>query len=169
MNHASIGSPFATTGTTVGPANLQPGLIQVLFAGSGSINPDANANGLADEWEQQYFPGQSVDPLADSDGDGTSNLMEYLAGTSPMDPGSRFQPSGDLSGTTYTMPLLTTTGRTYKVWVTRDLQTWELQQTYAGDGSLKVFTFDESSLESGPLHSTTHPASYFFRVEITQP
>ena len=45
---------------------------------------DADNNGLPDWWELQYF-GQPLgtDPSADPDGDGASNLAEFLAGTNP--------------------------------------------------------------------------------------
>ena len=41
---------------------------------------------MSDDFEQLYF-GSSVggDPLADADGDGRTNLEEFLAGTSPVD------------------------------------------------------------------------------------
>ena len=32
----------------------------------------------------------------------------------------------------------------------------------------KVFNFDETTMPEGPLHSATHPSSYFFRVKITE-
>ena len=168
-NHSSIGSPFATGNSMIGANENKSGLIQVLFTGNIDPDLDADANGLPDAWEEQYFPGQVVDPLADSDGDGTSNLMEYLAGTNPTDPSSKFQPTGTLDGSIYTMPIQTVQGRTYKVWVTKDLSSWTLHQTYSGDGTQKVFSFDPTTISAGPLHSLTHPSSYFFRVEVVLP
>lgn len=132
-------------------------------------NADGNSNRIADSWEQQFFPGQTVNPNADFDGDGVSNLMEYIAGTDPTLRSSAFRPIGTLSGTIYSMPMQTVVGRTYKVWVTRDLSNWTLRQTIVGDGAQKTFTFDETSVTSGPLHSATHPSRYFFRVEVSLP
>ena len=43
-------------------------------------------NGLRDSWERQF--GVS-DPHGDPDGDGFSNLQEYLAGTDPLDAQSK--------------------------------------------------------------------------------
>lgn len=46
---------------------------------------DVNRNLLPDAWECLFFSG-SGDPNGDSDGDGNSNLQEYLDGTDPTDP-----------------------------------------------------------------------------------
>lgn len=165
-NHSSIGSPFATGNSMIGTNENKSGLIQILFTGNIDPDLDADANGLPDAWEEQYFSGQDVDSQADSDGDGTSNLMEYLAGTDPIDRSSKFQPTGALNGLTYIMPIQTVQGRTYKVWVTKNLSSWTLHQTYTGDGNQKVFSFDPTTISAGPLHSLTHPSSYFFRVEV---
>ena len=45
----------------------------------------STANGLPIAWELQNFGHTGVDPNADPDGDGMSNLQEYLAGTNPND------------------------------------------------------------------------------------
>ena len=166
-NLSSIGAPLETASSSGGAYTIKPGQIQVLF--SSTESPDANANGLPDTWEQQYFPGQPVNPEADSDGDGASNLLEYLAGTNPTNPSSRFQTTGAISGTSYSLPIQTSSGRTYQVWVSKDLANWQLQQTYTGDGTQKVFTFDETTITSGPLFSAKHPSRYFFRVQIIVP
>ena len=46
---------------------------------------DGDGNGLPDSWEQHYFGRNGVDPNADFDGDGISNLQEYLNDTDPVD------------------------------------------------------------------------------------
>jgi hypothetical protein len=46
---------------------------------------DSDGNGLPDAWEQHYFGHLGVDPNADPDGDGLTNLQEYLNGTDPND------------------------------------------------------------------------------------
>ncbi len=44
---------------------------------------DANGNGMADAWELLYFGNLNQLPLGDNDGDGISNLDEFLNGTNP--------------------------------------------------------------------------------------
>jgi hypothetical protein len=46
-------------------------------------NVDLNGNGMADNWELQYFGAFGQSASADPDGDGRSNLTEYLMGTNP--------------------------------------------------------------------------------------
>jgi thrombospondin type 3 repeat protein len=46
---------------------------------------------LPPAWQLQYFGHLGVDPFADPDGDGMNNYEEYIAGTNPLDPQSRFQ------------------------------------------------------------------------------
>ena len=49
---------------------------------------DADGNGLPDLWELHYFGRTGVDPNADADGDGWSNLQEYQRFSDPIDPQS---------------------------------------------------------------------------------
>ncbi len=102
----STGSPtlvttLALTTDTNGNAQAyyqQPGTVGVesqivVTAGSASVIfitdvnlPDTDHNGLPDGWETQYFGHLGIDPGADPDGDGFTNLQEYQNGTDPNDP-----------------------------------------------------------------------------------
>jgi len=50
-----------------------------------SPDGDTNENGLPDQWEWSEFGYLDVDPLADPDLDGQSNLQEFTANTDPED------------------------------------------------------------------------------------
>ncbi len=48
------------------------------------VDTDTNANGMTDAWEAFYFyPAASAQPSADPDGDGLTNLQEFLRGSDP--------------------------------------------------------------------------------------
>ena len=67
---------------------------------------------LPDLWQYQNFgpSGRNARPDDDPDGDGQSNLIEFLAGTNPISPGDRlqmtpvFDENGMLSGQVVTLP-----------------------------------------------------------------
>jgi subtilisin family serine protease len=76
----------------LGNVDVKPSLSGLVRTG-GRLNLqrmlDNDLNGLADWWEQEFF-GQltGVNPNADSDQDGASNLAEFLAGTVPTNAAS---------------------------------------------------------------------------------
>jgi hypothetical protein len=49
------------------------------------LNPDIDADGLPNWWEEEYFAGSPTDGVAgaDDDGDGQNNFEEYQSGTNP--------------------------------------------------------------------------------------
>jgi hypothetical protein len=88
---------------------------------------DANYDGLPDDWEVQFWTATSAAwprPDADSDGDGASNLQEWLAGTDPTDASSvlRTELIETAQGTRLTWN--TQPGLVYQVQVTTDLGSW---------------------------------------------
>ena len=86
-NHDSIGSPFATDAGTVGAYANHPGLIEVIYPAAPALDPNADTDhdGLPDAWEVAHLGSITAAPGADADADGTTNLMEYLAGTDPAE------------------------------------------------------------------------------------
>ena len=90
-----------------------------------TLDFDFDGNGLPDWWERQYgrIPG-TMDPQADDDGDGQTNLAEYIAGTDPTDPASRFIIRDILNAAapeTFALKWPSEAGRVYTILYTDDL------------------------------------------------
>ena len=86
---------------------------------------DANALPLA--WELSHFGQTGIDPNADPDHDGKSNLQEYLAGTDPNSANdSLYITSAQFAtnGTAATLTWPTVPTRFYRVQKTSDLTSW---------------------------------------------
>ncbi len=153
-NHSSIGAPLATSSTVTG-------LIEILYPPAPVIDPnqDSDSDGLPDAWENLHFGSFTANATADSDGDGTTNLMEYLAGTNPNSAASVFRPSSHAIGGNMVLSVPTVLGRSYRVWGTSNLQdAWTQHDTIAGDGSTAEWVY---SLNQSP--------KYFLRIEILIP
>ncbi len=73
------------------PACRWRGLLALLLFGAARPLPaqmiDLNGNGMSDVWEWVYNA-HGINPNADSDGDGFSNLQESIAGTNPFNSNS---------------------------------------------------------------------------------
>lgn len=84
---------------------------------------DTDSDGLPNEWEQQYFGGETNAVAgADSDGDGFSNLQEYISGFDPTDNNSFFSlnlSETPVAGEGFVVGWTSVTGRVYAVnWTT---------------------------------------------------
>lgn len=153
INHASIGAPMATSERTTG-------LIEILYPEIPAIS-DSDGNGLPDAWETQHFGATGFSASADADGDGTTNLMEYLADTDPDSAASAFRPSSHLANGNLILTVPTVAGRSYRVWGTANLQgSWTPHDTISGDGSTVAWEY---------LMSQSATGRYFLKIEILIP
>ena len=167
-NTASIGSPFTPSRTSSTATTNRNGFIQFVYAAK--LNPDQDRNSLPDEWEVANFGSAGQSASADPDGDGANNELEYLTGTDPNDPKSKFELNQRHDGFLFHLSLQTIPKRTYKVYYSRDLETWDLDIAYQGDGEVWNYEFNERRFYTGPIADEDIPNSYFyFRVEVTAP
>lgn len=126
---------------------------QIIFTGQYGM-ADANGNGVADSWEQQYF-GELVqgNPAGrDSDGDGVSDLGEFLAGTNPTNAASVLKLNLPQPQTGGAMRLVwpTAPGRSYMVLGSTDLRIWRpLTEWTRASGSTLTVTLPTTN--SAPL------------------
>ncbi len=89
---------------------------------------DANFDGLPDDWQSRYW---GLNPLgwpsgsADSDGDGATNLQEFLAGTSPINRGSALRLEMAQTAQGLWLNWNTEPGSVYQVQCSTNTVTWQ--------------------------------------------
>jgi hypothetical protein len=90
--------------------------------------PDVNGNGISDYWEGAFFGSVTGRRTAttDSDGDGRSDLAEFLAGTDPLSPRPVFELTATFpSPQTISLNWPTIPGNLYRLQATTNLLTWQ--------------------------------------------
>jgi hypothetical protein len=118
---------------------------------------DTIGNGLADAWELSHFGYLGVDPLADADGDGQSNWLEFMAGTDPLNSASTFRTTVFNAGDQWVVQFPTNAGTIYTLSDSTDLLEWFVQSAVGGDGHSKELPLGPS-LQSG-----------FWRIGLSSP
>jgi subtilisin family serine protease len=118
---------------------------------------DTDNDGLPDWWETDHFGNLTATGTDDTDGDGDSNLDEFLDGTDPVDAGSHLAFSGflatsDTTGDQFVLSFPTVVDRTYDVEYSDTLTegSWTmLGSPVAGTGSVLQVT-DTASRATAP-------------------
>jgi hypothetical protein len=91
------------------------------FSGTPIRYPD----GLPDDWQRKYWgEGLWPGPAEDSDGDGATNLQEFLAGTDPMDPTSVLRVAMQSDDQGARLVWNTQPGGIYQIQISSDLSGW---------------------------------------------
>jgi hypothetical protein len=143
-----------------------------------TLGEDANGDGLPDAWQRLLLamlgPNAKVGPNDDADGDGISNLKEYLAGTYAFDPESGFKlelvrgANGALL-----LQFMVISPRTYTVYSSTNVQDWApITFKVPADGSdapalLNYRATDIRILQVEPIPPDGLPASrYFYKVMV---
>lgn len=98
-----------------------------------TLGEDADGDGLPDAWERllsQQMGGvldiSEIRGDGDEDGDGISNLMEYLAGTYAFDPQDGFRLNlVEVAGGTSQLEFMVVRGHRYTLYSSADLETWK--------------------------------------------
>ena len=146
LYHSEIGAdailpPFTISGDTTG--TTYSGWARGDFFGNLTVFADRDFDGLADDWEIHYFGSlAAADPFADPDGDGQTNLFEFIAGLDPLAPDTPdFAISNDAEMIHFTIPAAEGPGydgltRHWRLLRSTDLQDWsEVVGEGIADGS----------------------------------
>ena len=140
--------------------NILTAAAPLVFHGAYSF-PDLNHNGISDLWEQKYFGGIASTPVPnqDTDGDGATDLEEFVAGTDPTDPQSRLLLAGPLMQPNHTVRFewLGAPGRAYQLEVSNDLLAWQaVADAQRGAGTTLAVT----------LPALDPRLAYYFRLRV---
>lgn len=88
---ASVGSAGTTNAVTFVADDHVGDSYSVVTSRTYIVVPfDSNGNGINDGWEWTHFTNLTTSAAGDNDGDRLNNYAEYIAGTQPTNPGSRF-------------------------------------------------------------------------------
>ncbi len=115
---------------------------------------DGNFDGLPDDWQSLYWGNDSTKwkgASDDSDGDGATNLQEFLAGTNPADGASVLRTEIITSSQGWRLQWNTQAGLIYQVQTTADGTTWT---------DLGTARFAAGSVDSLPVAANSTVALY---------
>ena len=107
------------------------------------INDDTDGDGMLDSWEQQYFNTISPTSDTDSDGDGFTNLDEFIAGTNPTNANSLFNINVLGSNNNFIIQWNAVDNKIYNVFINNDLRFGEFSNI-SGDLPYPVNSYTDS-------------------------
>jgi hypothetical protein len=145
-----------------------------------SLGVDANNDGLPDAWQEWVLyqagrrPGQAgwdislITKNGDFDGDGTSNFMEYLAGTFAGDATERFELRiTNKTATAVAFEFYAITGKVYGIEQSTDLQTWTAAPFALTAGGATLNLHKAAAVGVLPVYvAVTTGESRFYRLTV---
>jgi hypothetical protein len=128
---------------------------------------DTDSDGIPDEYEITHGLNRSnaADALLDSDGDGVTNLKEFIFATaSNVSDRYAFSTSYDRLSGTNTITFPTSPGRSYRVMYSANLLSWQAA-TPAITGTGMTMQWIDDGTATGSLPSAA--SRRFYRIEVT--
>ncbi len=145
-----------------------------------NLGADTDGDGLPDVWEEwqlfqagrvQGTPGWSLALITrdgDFDGDGTSNYLEYVAGTFAGDATERFELKlNGKVGNVVSFEFFGITGKVYGIEESADLQTWTAAKFATSLGGSSTSLYTATAIGVQPAYVTVSGGtSRFFRLTV---
>jgi hypothetical protein len=160
LNKAVYYGTFSAPGTYVIRATATNGSLVSTDDLTITVKKSVNYN----EWKsQQAWNGGDSNFLADADGDGLSNLVEYALGLSPVTPSASGAPAVSVVGPNLTFNYSKDTTKTdvvYQVQVSPDMVTWS--------NLASVRTGSAGTVETWTASLPLDAAKKFLRLQVTK-
>ena len=121
---------------------------------------DVNHNGISDAWEMDNFGSVTTNrtQLTDTDHDGMTDYAEFIAGTDPNNPASRFYFTGEsIQSNLVQMQWTVVTNRLYQVNASTNLQAWRPVTDWLQASNAPTMSF--TATNSGDV-------TRFYRVQV---
>jgi hypothetical protein len=137
-----------------------------------SVPADTDHDGMPDVWESANGLEQNNpnDASADDDGDGQSNLAEFLAGTNPQVSSSALAiVSMNRGTTTITLNWSSVPGKSYVIQACSDLTDWQTHESSPGVPLVVPASAGSQTTQEIPIPPLTTDPKRFFRVAVVVP
>jgi hypothetical protein len=128
-------------------SNVSPGTV------GGPANPDADGDGMPDDWETLHFGGTDETnggSRDDWDGDGASNLDEWSAGTNPTNAASVFAVTAISLAPDCVISWLSASGKVYSLWTSSNspLPDTRIQSSIPATPPINTITTSQGEAQS---------------------
>ena len=145
-----------------------------------NLGADGNHDGLPDAWQEWQLyqtgrrPGTAgwdiglITKDGDFDGDGTSNYLEYLAGTFAGDAEERFELIiTERSPTLVSFEFFAITGKVYSIEQSSDLKTWTTAPMMTSPNGTASTYFKATTVDILPAYVATTPGAVrYYRITV---
>lgn len=163
------GTDLIANGLTISLTGAVTGMNQAKFLRlvDTSAPADTDHDGMPDAWEtaNQLNPNSNADAALDADGDGQSNLAEFIAGTNPQSSVSKLAIVSLSRGvTTATLTWSSVPGKSYRIQACGDLAAWQTQESSPGVPLVIPASGGSQTSQEIPIPALTTEPKRFFRV-----
>ena len=167
-NYGITGAVFSSVASTGGNVVNTRGYVLFSFINKNvgsSEGDDSDLDGIPDDWENLYgLDHTSSNSNIDTDGDGFTDVEEYLSNTSPVDASECLQLAGTHTGSQFVLQFTSKSGRDYTIYVSTDLGEWHTLDTTEGQDAEHILEFNPQATNIAELNPNAD--AYFFKMDV---